>query len=1229
MSDYVTSGYPVGVGYDSKGNAKAFVELSSIEVTQVSATTYLNLPESATSLSALTDTCVDESGPNYPLTSEVLTWNGTCWVPSAIPAGGGGITDPGGKSPGDLLVYTGSWEPYTQSEVGIASVSDPNVFQAAQTFQAAGYASGPFTIGGEDPTTAFEVGTNGSVTIKSLNANSFVYINGSRGLTDLGTATAGDIPYYAGAGTFNSITTTAGSRNILSNDGKLGWISDVDTAATGLGLSEDGYVLSWNNSNGQWEATAPAGASLPTGSNGKILAHNGASWIAADPTGTPVNLAAKDETNTFTQAQIFGGTTPTTIGSNGSITFGNSIGSNSFIVAESSTEGSGLSGVYKDIPYFDSANQPTTETIENILSNANYTIDPDTNYLEGLTSEFLTWSAGVELSAIATDTNVLELSGYASGIPIGTSDQILVYTGNRNFNAIDPQSRGIAIASATNTFDAAQTFESDIILNGSDFAANSILILDSSKNVSSVSAEVGASDDSLIAWNSSTNSWIYRPVGQFFGTKNLSSLGQVTYIEPDIGNVFTWNGGSWVASEAPGGGGLGSFALSDATDVDYRGSSPTLLQALLWSSTGNSFVPGSIRVGNIGVATDPGGNNLVIKNAVGFTSGAGSYTGDGDLPQGLIYVSSTNANDASIAESTDFAIDLLRGNPSFSSEDPYALYLSGPSGDKLAAAACGDFKTFLTKNDTQMEFVGPAEVSATTPAAATGKVWLDTTTSAVKVYDGTSWVDNQESLSGLTDTDINDTETIQIGQGIVWDGTNWLNKYPDQNFLRVYNNTGSTLTTGNCVVLSGAHNPNVAYVGLARADSQSTMPAIGMVYADIAPGAEGAVVSYGKVNGVNTSGMTAGQKVYVSPTTAGGITNVRPTNGSHLVQNIGVVMSVHATNGVIKVTGIGRSNDIPNGIVTSSVADVDYLYVDDGNVFKKIPLTNLASGIDLNDLGDVAASPATLDTLYWNGTTWTNTNAMFSHILDSSIHYTQASIDHGIIGGLSDDDHPQYTLADGSRTMSNLTVSGDINLSGDLNVSDRVSFAKALGMPVVLDRGLSSVQISGTSEQAALEYTVPANTMGSNGGVDIIVRGYVRNNSGSNLYLEYKSYWGGTRILYMPGIVRNGKTSPFEIKICIRNLEDTSLQDIYITTLMGDGQQWSGYEGLGNPFQSTSQYSQVHAPNGTGGGGTEPVKQTKDTTSDQTFELAFRWQTSNSLAYIQMTNYEVILYPSI
>ena len=41
-----------------------------------------------------------------------------------------------------------------------------------------------------------------------------------------------------------------------------------------------------------------------------------------------------------------------------------------------------------------------------------------------------------------------------------------------------------------------------------------------------------------------------------------------------------------------------------------------------------------------------------------------------------------------------------------------------------------------------------------------------------------------------------------------------------------------------------------------------------------------------------------------------------------------------------------------------------------------------------------------------------------SHIDDATLHFTEASIDHGSISGLSDDDHPQYAEIAGAETIS-------------------------------------------------------------------------------------------------------------------------------------------------------------------------------------------------------------------
>lgn len=176
----------------------------------------------------------------------------------------------------------------------------------------------------------------------------------------------------------------------------------------------------------------------------------------------------------------------------------------------------------------------------------------------------------------------------------------------------------------------------------------------------------------------------------------------------------------------------------------------------------------------------------------------------------------------------------------------------------------------------------------------------------------------------LTDVTISSPQDQDILRYDSATGT-WENDYHDRMFVRVYNDSGSDLTAGDAVYVSGSHNANVVTIGLARADSASTMPCIGMLYADLANGEEGLAVTFGKVTGV-AANFTEGDVLYVSPTTAGGVTDTRPTGSSHLVQNVGILTKAHASNAFVKVTGVGRANDVPNsfsitGGITANTID--------------------------------------------------------------------------------------------------------------------------------------------------------------------------------------------------------------------------------------------------------------------------------------------------------------------
>ena len=231
------------------------------------------------------------------------------------------------------------------------------------------------------------------------------------------------------------------------------------------------------------------------------------------------------------------------------------------------------------------------------------------------------------------------------------------------------------------------------------------------------------------------------------------------------------------------------------------------------------------------------------------------------------------------------------------------------------------------------------------------------------------------TITGLDDVAVGFPDALSANQILVWNGTAWINEYNDKTEMRVRNGTASAMSKGDVIAIQDAHNQNLVNVILADASQTSAMPALGILEQDLAAGEEGIAITFGKVQGVVTTGFTEGATAYVSPTTPGGIVDSRPTADNHLVQNIGIVMRAHPSNGAIKVTGIGRANDIPND-VSSNIA------------------SNTSAIENSAQLSDVSVELSSLV---------------------SSIH-------HGELSGLGDNDHPQYVLSSTNSALSSLAT---------------------------------------------------------------------------------------------------------------------------------------------------------------------------------------------------------------
>jgi hypothetical protein len=223
------------------------------------------------------------------------------------------------------------------------------------------------------------------------------------------------------------------------------------------------------------------------------------------------------------------------------------------------------------------------------------------------------------------------------------------------------------------------------------------------------------------------------------------------------------------------------------------------------------------------------------------------------------------------------------------------IWCDYPAGKAVYTDATGSIsQTIVNVSGITGDISTPDSITFDTAAAETSAV--------AKLF----WDDGDGVLSnGLKGGNV----TLQIGT---------------QEFARVYNDSGTTLTKGQAVYISGAQGNRVA-VKLARADVEATsFGTIGLVAETMANGAEGFIIVSGALYKLDTSALVAGATVYVSPTTAGALTTTKPQAPDQLVV-VGWVERVDNIVGSIYVK-------VDNGYELDELHDVRITSPQSGNV---------------------------------------------------------------------------------------------------------------------------------------------------------------------------------------------------------------------------------------------------------------------------------------------------------
>jgi hypothetical protein len=267
---------------------------------------------------------------------------------------------------------------------------------------------------------------------------------------------------------------------------------------------------------------------------------------------------------------------------------------------------------------------------------------------------------------------------------------------------------------------------------------------------------------------------------------------------------------------------------------------------------------------------------------------------------------------------------------------------------------------------TGTELVPVVQDGNTVQATATQFAQLVGALSYVPYTGATASVDlgNYGITSGNFQFDLTPIQTMQVGM-MQWNnqdgtaelrlkGNNVTLQIGQEQVVRAVNKTGADLLESayQVVRVDGAQG-NRLKVALAQANNDpNSAETIGIVTETIANNQEGFITNSGMVRNINTTGSLQsetwadGDMLYLSGTTAGKITNIKPQAPIHTVI-LGYVVRAHATQGQIFVkVDNGYEIDELHNVRITSVANNNVLrYNSSLAVWENVAQTSLTAGV--------------------------------------------------------------------------------------------------------------------------------------------------------------------------------------------------------------------------------------------------------------------------------------------
>ena len=439
----------------------------------------------------------------------------------------------------------------------------------------------------------------------------------------------------------------------------------------------------------------------------------------------------------------------------------------------------------------------------------------------------------------------------------------------------------------------------------------------------------------------------------------------------------------------------------------------------------------------------PSGNNLVVENPIIISSGSINNTiiGNNIASSGNFSSLTVNNTGVSLIGHSHLSSDITNFNSSVSGLLPsvtgtgyisssfinniYTLSASGlqPSGNYAASSHTHtssdvtDFNSSVSglipvKNVTGSGYVGVSSVSGVYSVSVSGLQPSGNYSVVGHSHVSSDITDFNSSVSGLLPIkDILAGSGISIGSSSgVYTVTAFGSASSSASSLvtTCHNKTGATIPKMSVVYIDGRHG-NLPSIVLAQATNESnSSKTYGITATQISNNSSGSVIVIGLLIDVNTDqfAVAEGSVLYLSPSTAGGLTASKPNAPDHMV-SVAKIIRNHVNQGSIEVS-------IQNGFELQELHNVAVSGVTSGQFLQY----NSGSGLW------VPSSSGNFSTLLVNGT-GVSVNG-HSHVSSNIADFNSS------VSGLL----PTISNSGNNRILTSTGSSTGINAETNLSFSD-------------------------------------------------------------------------------------------------------------------------------------------------------------------------------------------------